>query len=227
MIVLILHGWGHERQYWEQIAHILPRYDQNIKVVALDLPGFGGEKLPSSIRTIPHYAKWLTDYIKKNKLTDIILIGHSFGGRVAAEYTAKNPKTVKKLILYAAPCIYRPTDSLKRRIAFYKVFKHVMPHNVRKLFSSADAKAIKNPNLSCVFRNIVRHDQTSILKSLTVPTLLLWGENDKMVPLRIAQEMHELISGNAFRVMPHEGHNAHLDNPTLFAGIVYDYIKNN
>lgn len=227
MIVLILHGWGHERQYWEHIAHILPRYNQSIKVIALDLPGFGSEKLPPTIRTIPHYAKWLADYIKAKKLTDIVLIGHSFGGRIAAEYTAKNPKRVNKLILYAAPCIYRPTHSLKRRIMVYKAFKHIMPQKVRKLFLSADAKAIRNPDVSAVFRNIVRHDQTAKLKSITTPTLLLWGENDTMVPLAVAKEMHELMLGSTLRVMPHEGHNAHLDNPTLFAGIVYDYIKNN
>lgn len=101
MKIVILHGWGHDKTMWGSIVKKLGR-----NAIALDLPGFGAEPLHDKNWGVPDYANWVNRKISKYK--NVMLIGHSFGGRIAAEIASKNPENLKGLILTGAPCLYRP-----------------------------------------------------------------------------------------------------------------------
>src|SRR3989344_5991206 len=109
MKLVILHGWGQNSQNWHEIAEKI-----NINTNLIDLPGFGTEKLISNKWTITDYSNWVVKKI--NTDDDTILLGHSFGGRIAAEIASKNPKWLKALILTGAPCLYRPNIQSKLKI---------------------------------------------------------------------------------------------------------------
>ena len=81
-----------------------------------------------------------------------------------------------------------------------------------------------NHGLQRIFRRVVSFDETDLVQRIVLPTLLLWGEHDVEVPLRIAQELHTLISGAVLEVMPAAGHSAHLEQPTLFYGILQQFL---
>lgn len=216
MKVIILHGWSHNGQLWQNLASKFP------DALALDMPGFGNEPLILDDWGIPEYAKWVEK--KVSKYNNIILIGHSFGGRIAAEIASTNPKYLKGLILSGAPCIYRPSHKTKLKIKVYKSLKVFLPADARKIFYSGDLKS--SGHLEKIFRKVIAYDQTKQLQKINVPTLLIWGGNDDQVPVRIAEEIHNLIGNSKLKIIEGSGHNAYLEKPDLFYGYVKNFISN-
>jgi pimeloyl-ACP methyl ester carboxylesterase len=217
MKIIILHGWGHNKTLWGNVANMLGK-----DVVALDMPGFGDEPLVKDDWGIPEYAKWVESKISKYK--HVVLLGHSFGGRVAAEIASGRPSNVKGLILSGAPCIYRPTVYTKVKISLYKAVKIFIPNSIKGKFYSADLK--EAGKLEKIFRRVVNYDQTEQLKKITIPTLLIWGENDNDAPLRLAHEINSLIKESELKIIENAGHNTFLDKPNLFYAYVTKYISN-
>ncbi len=93
--ILLLHGWG---QNIEMMKPIGDNFNDRFRITILDLPGFGESEEPSSIWNITSYEEMLEDFIKEVKIKKPIIIGHSFGGRLAIRYSACNP--VEKVVLF-------------------------------------------------------------------------------------------------------------------------------
>ena len=219
MNIVILHGWGQNASLWKSLTDKLGR-----NASSFDMPGFGDEALVNPNWGVPEYADWVIKRIKNKK--NVVLIGHSFGGRVTAEIANNNPMWLKAVILSGAPCLYRPTFKTKFRIMTYKFLKLFIPLNLRSIFFTTDLKRARDRGLEKVFRNVVVYDQIKQLKKINVPTLLIWGENDSIVPLYIAEEMHKTIKHSDLKVIESAGHNSNLDNPILFYGYVKKFIEN-
>jgi len=217
MKVVILHGWGHNQSLWVNMSHKLGNDG-----IVFNMPGFGDEPLIRDDWGVPDYAKWVEKKI--SKYNDVVILGHSFGGRVAAEIASKNNPKIRGAILTGAPCIYHPTPLTQIKILVYKTFKLFLPKNLRKAFYSNDLK--QSGKMEKIFRNVVAYDQTKQLKKISVPVLLIWGENDKDVPLRIAKEIDRLIKNSELKIIENAGHNTFLDNPNLFYGYAQKFISN-
>ncbi|MFZ3301277.1 MAG: alpha/beta hydrolase [Microgenomates group bacterium] len=213
--IIILHGWSQDKGLWQDLAYKLGK-----KSKAIDLPGFGKEKIINSNWGVPDYAKWVEDKIKQ-KEDKIILIGHSFGGRIAAEIASHKPEWLKGLILSGAPCIYRPDTKTKAKIILSKIAKLVIPRSFQGKYLPKDLKKAKKMGLETTFRKTVIYDQTKNLRKINVPTLLIWGENDVDAPIRISYEINKLINKSQLKIIDGAGHNSFLENPNLF----YSYVK--
>ena len=197
----------------------------------LDLPGFGAEPLVSDTWGVPEYAIWAKEKIAALRgEDDIILLGHSFGGRVAGLIASERPSWLKALILYAAPCLYRPRASTRAKVVAAKLLKRLglknMVGGAKGKYDNEELQQADAAGLGAIFRKIVVFDETALLPKIAVSTLLLWGGKDNYPPLTVGREMRALISGSTLRIMEHEGHNAHLENPTLFYGIIKQFLKN-
>ncbi len=227
--LIILHGWGQNKQFWAEFASRFPK-DQ---VLILDLPGFSSPLTATYVKDekiidvtswgIPEYADWLKNKIENLKEKNIVLLGHSFGGRIASLAASDNPGWLKGLILYASPCLYRPSFYIRFRIALAKLAKKI---GFTKIGKPQELQEAEQNKIAGVFRRAVSFDQTDLLPKIKVPTLIIWGEKDAEVPLKIGQEMNNLIKGSRLVVMDAVGHNAHLENPNLFYGIVKKFIEN-
>lgn len=220
--IVILHGWGQDSTTWTKFIDIA---QAKFKVLSLDLPGFGTEPLISDAWGIPEYATWVEDKIKQSKLSDIVLIGHSFGGRIGSYIAAKNPKWLKKLVLYGAPVIYRPSISVQVKKWVAPKLKKLGLGFLKKFMGNKELMEADEKSLGKIFRTIVTFDQTERAKNISLPTLLLWGKNDTVVPLRIADELKTIIPGSNLEVIPFGDHNIHIHNPHLFYGIVKKFIE--
>lgn len=185
------------------------------EVAVFDLPGFGEEPLIDAGWGVPEYALWVEKKIEDLNLKEksVIVLGHSFGGRIAGYLASKNPVWLKGLILYGSPSLYRPDKKIKFKIRVAKLLK--------KLGFSRRSDGKMYP----IFKNVVMFDQTKYLPNIKIPTLLVWGENDTEVPLRIAKEVNALIPGSRLVTIENAGHNAHLDNPNLFYGTIKKFIN--
>lgn len=219
MNIIILPGWGHTAQMWREFAN---KFSQNVYV--FNLPGFGGEKLVSSNWGVADYAKWVTKKISKNKLKSVVLVGHSFGGKVAAEIAIGNPALVKKLILVSAPALRRPSFKTKARIFAHKLVKRVL---LRKpsfpRFNKEYKDAIEN-EMGTIFKNSVNYDAGERLNKIKCPTLIIWGKEDRDAPVFIGKLMHKLIKHSRLEIIPKTGHNIYLENPNLLYGLITKFI---
>lgn len=219
LTLVVLHGWGQSKEVWKSFADNF----SNIEVVLIDLPGFGAEPLVENTWGIPEYAEWVENRLAKINSNNIILLGHSFGGRISAYIAAKGPIWLKGLILYGTPALYRPSLSTKNKIRLAKIAKYIGLS--AKRFKNDELALADQSGLGKIFRNVVVFDQTQSLPKIKVPTLLLWGKNDDVVKPEIANEMQSLIPNSSLIILENIGHNAHLENPYLFYGTVKSFLE--
>lgn len=217
--VVLLHGWGQNIQMMDPLGKLL----KNCKITILDLPGFGSSMEPSFAYNISDYASLLHEFLKELKIDNPILIGHSFGGRIAIYYASIYP--VSKLVLFGSPFIKRENDSLKlkvfkslKKIKFLNNFAEIMKNHI----GSEDYK-----NASGVMRqilvNTVNTDLSSNASKITCPTLLIWGNNDEAVPVSEAKKLESLIDDSALIVL-NGTHYCYLENLNHISCILENFF---
>ena len=221
MNIVILHGWGHSGQMWDSFAAKFHGH----KVLALDLPGFGKEKLISENWDIANHASWVVKKLQTKNIKNSILIGHSFGGKIATEIAINNPQLVNKLILIASPVLRRPSLSSKTKIMVHKVAKRVLFRNAMNIFTNEEYKDAHKNKMGRIFVNSVNYDASDRLGKIKVPTLIIWGESDRDAPLFIGKHMHEMIKGSKLEILKNTGHNLQLENPNILFGLVNNFIN--
>lgn len=225
MNIVALHGWGHEKGMFEELKKQLESIPTIDMVETLDLPGFGKRRLINENWDIPQYADWVESEIKKRRLKDVIIIGHSFGGRIAAYIASKKSPYLKAIILSASPVLYRPTTKTKLKSRIFKSVKKIIPSQLKLFAYSDELNDAEKRGLGKVFRKVILFDQTNNLPLIRVPTLLIWGENDIDVPLRNAVEAQTLIKNSKLIVIKDAGHNSYLSHPYIFFGHVKKFIE--
>ncbi|MCI5701446.1 MAG: alpha/beta hydrolase [Erysipelotrichaceae bacterium] len=217
--VVLLHGWGQNIQMMDPLGKLL----KNCRITILDLPGFGSSMEPSFAYNISDYASLLHEFFKELKIDNPILIGHSFGGRIAIYYASTYP--VSKLVLFGSPFIKRENDSLKlkvfkslKKIKFLNNFAEVMKNHL----GSEDYK-----NASGVMRqilvNTVNTDLSSNASKITCPTHLIWGNNDEAVPVSEAKKLESLIDDSALIVL-NGTHYCYLENLNHISCILENFF---
>lgn len=220
--LVFLHGWGQNIQMMLPIAKPFTK-DHNVLVV--DLPGHGKTKEPSYAWELDKFVDMLHELFKFLKITNPILIGHSFGGKLSIIYASKYK--VKKLVLLSSP--YKGEfKKLPLKVRILKKIAKVpglkgMAEHFKKHFGSTDYK-----NATPTMRNIlVKHvntDTTENCKKIKVPTVIIWGTADTTVSINSAYEIEKLISDSA--VIPYEGmgHFAYLDDAKKTVNIINSFI---
>ena len=218
--VVLLHGWGSALDTFDAIVSVL---EKNFTVYKLDFPGFGKSEPPKSVWGVNEYTSFIEKFIQLNNILNPIIIGHSFGGRVALLYASRNE--VKKLILFNSAGI-RPKRPLTYyvKIYAYKLYKRLLPvligkaranekiNQYRKRAGSSDYN-----NAAGIMRSIlvkvVNEDLKHVLKTINAPTLLIWGENDTATPVSNAKIMERHIKDCGLVVLKNAGHFSYADKP--------------
>ncbi|MDO8461042.1 MAG: alpha/beta hydrolase [bacterium] len=229
--VLILHGWGLSGKVYSKLFELFKK--EGYRVYAPDLPGFGSESLKKTMN-LDDYVYFIYNFIKEHKLEKVILIGHSFGGRVAIKYAWKYPQNVSKLILTGVPIIRK--KSFIKQIAYLvavfggKVFS-VFPKKLKEFFRKTLYFVIgewdyyKSGPLKEVFKNIIGEDLVSYVKEIKIPILLVWGENDGIVPVSDTKKIIEYMSNVKSVVVSNNGHKLPYENPVNFFEKILPFVK--
>lgn len=229
--VILLHGWGQNIEMMSPIGDAL--VDNNFEVYNIDLPGFGQSDEPDKPYNLDDYADFLAEFVKKNKIKNPILIGHSFGCRIAIKYTARKDSDVKKLVLTGAAGI-KPKRGLIYYIRIYlykfiKLFQNVpfVKHYIQEAIEKAGSEDYKNssPIMKEVLKNTVNEDLTSTLKKIDVPTLLVFGSKDDATPLWMGRIMKKEIKNSKLIVYKGLSHYAYLENIKVFNQDVLAFVK--
>jgi pimeloyl-ACP methyl ester carboxylesterase len=229
--IVILHGWMQNKELWQRQADMLRNIEKINEVYLLDLPGFG-EQAPLHIGAdVVDYKNWVLKFIVDSKLSSVILLGHSFGGRITAEIAKDNPDWLEAVILYGAPCIYRPLLSLRLKLSINQFIGKLLPLKLKakllkKFISGTDLNGVIGTTMESTFRKTIVFDQTEQLKMINKKTYIVVGEKDQEVVQSERVEMHSLIKNSELILLPNVGHNIHIESPNLFYGTIAKIIKN-
>lgn len=215
--VVLLHGWGQNIKMMDFIGKKL----ENAHVTIFDLPGFGNSKEPNQSMNVQEYAEWLSMVLKLLDIENPILVGHSFGGRVAVKYAANYD--VDKLVLLATPIIrHRKKPTLQEK--FYKVVKSTpIGGFVRNMVASEDYKNA-SPIMRETLVKAVTEDLLDDAKKIEAPTILLAGIEDTAVALQDTEEVARQMKDAAV-IKQFGTHYAYLENLDQTCAIINEFIK--
>lgn len=225
--VLLLHGWGAPAQSYRLIIdHLSPR----CRVVAPDLPGFGGSGEPEKPWSVDDYADFVIKFASAVGLSSPVLIGHSYGGRVIIKLMNRQslPFTVPKIILIASAGI-KPRRGLKYylKVLPYKAAKRLFPALAQKMrgkIGSTDYRSA-SPVMRGTMVLSINEDLTPLLPGIKPPTLLIWGEKDTATPLSDGRTMEKLIPNAGLVVLRDCGHFCFAERWGQFSRVLDSFIK--
>ena len=220
--IVLLHGWG---QNIEMMQFLGDPLSINYRITILDFPGFGKSEEPKEVWNITDYAEMLHELLEKLEIQNPTLIGHSFGGRVAIRYAAQYK--VEKLILFGAPfVITNKKQSLK--VKALKAAKKLpgmkkIAEVAKNYIGSRDYKAA-SPMMRNILVQVVNEDLSDYAKKITVPTLLIWGEQDTEAPVEEARLLEKLLKDGALIILPGT-HYAYLENLNQVLNIINKFME--
>lgn len=231
--LLILHGWSSNSNRWEKVAEWLAA--KNIQVIVPDLPGFGKSQEPPMAWNVDKYLEWVKQFCEQvptlNK--EFYLLGHSFGGAVAAKFSIKYPQRVEKLVLVAAACIRKRTfikSFLYLISRIVKIFSFLPYYQqARRGFYKFIYKKSDYPYVSGVMKetylSVISEDLSTRLHFIRVPTYLIWGDKDQSTPLAQGQAMQKRIENSQLTIIPGADHAFNkMESPEILGEAIITYV---
>jgi len=223
--LVILPGWMNTSATWNPIAQKL---NKKYKVVVLDFPGFGKTPKPSDNFDTYSYASFVQAFLKKLGISKAIVLGHSFGGRVAT-ILAATTSLVEKLILLDSAGIenLRWDKKIKVRIVhtlspLKKILPKKLTYKIGGLLGSPGYK--QAGEMRKIFTQVVSQDLIHLLPKIKVPTLILWGDRDKVLNPKLTKVYRRLIPNSQVRIVWGAGHHPHEDKPNKFLEILNQWL---
>lgn len=221
--LVLLHGWG---QNIEMMLPISDKFNKDYNILIIDLPGFGKSSEPDYSWDVSDYVDCVKKIVDDLELNKIILIGHSFGGKVSLIYASKYE--VYKLICLASPYCKELTKlPLKTRV--YKKLNTInslkwIANIMKKYIGSKDYK-----NSSEIMRGVlvksINLEMKEDVKKIISPTLLIWGDKDTAVPISRAYELNELINDSEVVVYKDATHYAYLEHLNEVVSVIKEFIR--
>ena len=233
--LLILHGWGGSSGSWIKVQEILAK--QGFKVICPDFPGFGKSKTPQEIWSVGDYTKWINDFTNFLNLKNFFILAHSFGGRVAIKFAVNFPERLKSLILCASAGI-KSKPGPKTRIIYWlakignAIFtpKHLArfkdgTRNIFYVFLRHKDYAKADGTMREIIKKVLEEDLLPDLSKMKTETLIIWGERDRLVPVKYAHIFKENIKNSRLEILPKIGHSPHLEVPEKLTEILIPFLK--
>jgi pimeloyl-ACP methyl ester carboxylesterase len=247
--VVFVHGLGGQWQNW---LENIPRVAQERRVLALDLPGFGLTPEPRDRITIPGYGRFVDAFCEALDVGQAAMVGNSMGGYITAEVAIQFPSRVSRLVLVSAAGISSAATvqapiltagrvlaaiatysaarhrtlaarPLSRHFSFALVARH--PRLLRAdLTYEGFYKGVGTAGFDDGLRANLDYDFRERLPEVSVPTLIVWGEKDAIIPVRDASEFERLIPDSRKVVMRDTGHIPMAERPQTFNDVLIEFL---
>jgi len=236
--LVLIHGLGASANRWE---YVIPHFEKNYRVIVPDLIGFGYSDKPLVDYTTDFFSEFLKKFLDKLDIKNPVLIGSSLGGQIIAEYTLNNNNAVKKLILISPSGVMKhSTPALDAYVMAALYPNQEAATNAFEMMSGSSknidpkivegfVKRMRLPNAKMAFMSTLlglRNSQTLTekLSSITVPTMVIWGELDPVIPVKYADSIVSTIKDCRFYRMDGCGHTPYVEVPETFVKIVMEFL---
>ncbi len=210
---VVLHGWGSNKEIMKQAF----RQCKGCKRLYIDLPGFGRSS-NEMVLTTHDYANIVEKFLQAIDFPKEIIVGHSFGGKVAV---LLEPKLLVLLSSAGIPTT-KPLQ-VRAKIALYKMLKPFGITKLRNFFVADDAKGMSE-NMYETFKNVVDEDFREIFAKFRGKSLLFWGAKDTATPLASGKEMAKVLQSK-LTVLPGDHYFFLHQGKTICEAIREEYEK--
>jgi 2-hydroxy-6-oxonona-2,4-dienedioate hydrolase len=219
----------------DRFLYVAPTLSESgFRVVAPDIIGFGYSNKPTADYTIDFFIEFLEEFLENVHIDKMSMVGSSFSGLLGAEFAARFNSRIEELVLVAPAVSTKPATpafSLYTLAALRQTYETVNaafkemaydPSSIthQTIIDFMNRNKFKNAWLA--FSRTLLGIHNSALKfpdrlsRITAPTLLIWGENDKVIPLQYASEYVNKIPNNRLEVIENCGHAPYIERPTKF-----------
>ena len=248
--MILIHGFAASNLVWSKV--FLEFAAAGYRVIAPDLPGYGYSAKPRHLDyTIAGQAEMVVNFLRQLEIERAIFLGSSYGGAIAATIALDHPELVEKLIMVGAVNNNRPTRYLLMRLFGSPIIGDVLSPllvgsrrllrlRMKRVYDRhswvLDERRVDARHLPlstrgahrAIIRTVRRWDAERVSREahlLTQPTLLLWGDTDREVPLADGERLHESIPGSRLIVFRECGHLPHEEYPETFVELVSEYCS--
>lgn len=231
--ILVLHGWGGSSFSWMRVIDEMAF--KGFKLIIPDLPGFGKTNPPDSVWGVSDYADFISDFIKEIKLKDFVIMGHSFGGGLALKLSGE--KSLGKKVIFCDAAIVREKRlSPRQKISSFasRVGKIIVSKNsfaysffekVAYYVAGTRDYYLANPLMREIFKKVISEDLTPLLEKVKIPSLIIWGEYDKVTPIDDAYLFNEKIEKSELKIVKGAGHNPHKTHTLEVVESIIKFLK--
>jgi 2-hydroxymuconate-semialdehyde hydrolase len=249
--VLLLHGLGHSTHGWRKV--IAPLAVAGYRVLAVDLPGFGYSDKPGGY-SLEKYVDFVRGWLDLHDIDRAAIVGNSMGGAVAAAVAGLAPERTAALVL-VDPGGFGREVTWALRFASLRLVRSALNHRltpwkVRRAlrFVYADRSLIDDeevdriieisqlPGARAAFLEIAHKaiglnglrpglGLGDIPPEITAPALILWGREDRIIPVSHAERAHQAVAGSELVIFEKCGHCPQLEVPQLFSQTVVDFLR--
>lgn len=238
--VLLIHGLGGSIESWQNNIETISSHD--LRVIALDLPGFGLSDKPKIKYTIKYCRNFISKFVKRLGIDfhSLSIIGNSLGGHIAAEFAINYPLAVSKLVLISpagalstsfkgTPELHSYIDIVKAktvpqvRSALLGVDKNVK--STAKMFSQRLALPGAKEAFMSAFKGSAHAPRVNDrLNKIKAKTLLIWGKDDQMIPVNFVNPFIKMKNCRVI-LLENCGHTLYINRSQLSNKIVIDFLK--
>jgi len=249
-VIVFLHGFPGSHGGMIQVAKAFGQY----RLLIPDLPGCGASQELVGVHTLSSYVVWLERFLQRCGVRECVIVGHSFGARMALEYSLRNPSMVKSLV-FITPVV--KVDSVMGKIAImnskvgdllppsmrkawmlnkvsstikhWVIFKSATGHTKQKLIDiiSQEVQQLSPRANSELLDDFSRSAPLSQGPSLAIDTLVVAGGKDQFATVNSIKELRHRLPRGEFKVIEHSGHLATIENPKEVAQVIADWLSTN
>lgn len=218
---LVLHGWGSSSDKWQRVGELLS--ENNLKIIVVDLPGFGKSQEPKESWDLNKYVEWLLEFsrIVPELNSRFYLLGHSFGGTVTVKFSIKYPQKIEKLFLCSAAAIRKKT--IKKQVLgqvskVLKVFAFLPFYGLAKkafyrFVVGSDDYLKSRGVMKESYLKVISEDLSYHLAFIKVPTVIVWGDKDGATLIDDAYFMNKKVENSKLIVIPNAKHSLQIEAP--------------
>lgn len=215
--IVFVHGTGGSGKVW---FNQLRRFEASYQVIAPDLPGYGETPLPEHIRSIDDYPAFLSALLDAMGIDQAIFAGNSMGGRVSLQLALDQPERVAGLILLNASGLtlpgvptFRVRDAAPEEFAARLYYRAAQRTALAERFAHSPEQVRARETMLRLTQPPLRQDMQARLGEIQVPTLVIWGEGDQIIPPAYADAFVEGIPGSQLAMIERAGHVPMIERP--------------
>jgi pimeloyl-ACP methyl ester carboxylesterase len=215
--LVLIHGYPLDHSIWQDL---LPHLEADFEVILPDLRGFGMSATTGAAYGMSDMADDIAGLLDRLEIEKAAIAGHSMGGYVALAFASKYSKRLSGLGLVASQAL---ADSPDRKQGRYKTAEEVQQKGVGVVVEAMAPKLSAHPGVQNFARGLIarqgsdgiigalktmaeRKDMTSVISSLKVPTALVHGDADALIPIERAREVKALVPSAHLTELPGVGH---------------------
>jgi pimeloyl-ACP methyl ester carboxylesterase len=249
-VLILLHGFPGNHLGLIRLANCIG--GNNYRIIIPDLPACGSSDLLEGKHNLKNYSDWLSNFLKKLSIDEVVIIGHSFGSRIALVFTNYYPEKIRGLILITP--VLKVDGLLNRVISAYYGITGILPKYLQKImlsngfgkkmgdiiiFKSAspkihkeiidrDIKEIKKtkPQVSIeIFDEFYKFSLIPVGKKIKKKSLIIASGSDRISPLGPIKELARQLPNVKLKIMKDCGHLVPLEKPKAIASIIKKWLK--